>query len=1178
MALISQEALLGMLIPDVYIDGITLESSGTPAIVDNPHIDDDREIESKMAFQEAMDNRTLRVSVDISLKERLDNDLIGTWFREQEFHKYLKIQVFQTTHPGLIKIFSYSQNMINFATTGIDEGHWTSEEINLFIDACGSWQKAVAAVLNPNLFQTRTLSVSADVIGDNSDLTQISSSVDENGVSIHDFTYRAVYELSELNPKELGIFAVSYLDLGALKEDYDLEFDVGTLDSQNGKVASESVIKKGSVVSSSYVFINPDGEVWTGPVHKVGQNSYATGSDPSSASAVKLKRRRVPNDKVQDFRDVAEIMKYSLDVSAISQTIGTINTSGLLGNDRDFMDYKHPYFSDLWLSRDMDGASRFMFAFDMRAFLRHNSIYGNLLNRINPAIRAQVLNSASVRSMTVLRRRVKDVKTLNKLGSIATGQVLFDKQQPYTSLILTADSGNNKLVEKSDTVAAVREADLVISSSHYDRGVHYYTAQDKSMSLVTDGLYQYGVRVEIEDGIVDFLRSVTSDLIEMREEIKLYLDYASRLGMTKVLQEISDPHIDHESERASSIFQNSGHYDPIKNRFTQRFADFLDQQYNDPLAPFYQKRPWIEASVIYANALGIISQDAESAMTQQGVDIADKISVFMSPVSGTPIGIISVLNLFEHLISKYKSLTGDDYRNRGRASMSPGSSSTSSSVSTGENRPGTLIPHEHFFVNNFFDSNIPKSSGLDYLTNMTMRQDKQRKLGQAMVMSEYQQVIYGNSQTRGLKIVDGGYWTQRINAETSKFFTDVSPNLNISFGQDIITRGDSIGNTSFGFLSPSYVVANDKAYAMGLEQQPEYYVNIEAELLSVNFNTAPVLPDSTSTTSQSDSEKIYQSSLQSIYSDLNVTIQSTSTALPVPQVFTGLYETEELSQCTQQQLQAVDPHPAWIVDDENNIVPINQGESEIAIGIASSNYVDFFRKISDVLVDGNIVAGNMASDNVAVTTADLDVTVSGNVFSRLKEDGQLVNSIAISNGLVGDATVSSCIMSLPNQIKSLVLAPIQPTLPRFKWSTLGINPFTDWLYSSQFNLNYQFLASVERFDGFEYVTVSDSEVSQISVKKERWTPLTEQFFVSSAGEEILCRLTPYACESLGIKMKEGIETPVYDSYFLIIPPASLATSTSNTTLIDSLRGKLELKWNKSSQGYKQFASTILLTK
>ena len=39
MALISQESLLGMLIPDVYIDGITLESSGTPAIEDNPHMD-----------------------------------------------------------------------------------------------------------------------------------------------------------------------------------------------------------------------------------------------------------------------------------------------------------------------------------------------------------------------------------------------------------------------------------------------------------------------------------------------------------------------------------------------------------------------------------------------------------------------------------------------------------------------------------------------------------------------------------------------------------------------------------------------------------------------------------------------------------------------------------------------------------------------------------------------------------------------------------------------------------------------------------------------------------------------------------------------------------------------------------------------------------------------------------
>ena len=319
---ISQESLLGMLIPDVYIDGITLESSGTPAIEDNPHILHEREAASVAAFNEAMDNRTMRVTVDLCLKERLDNNLIGSWFQEQEFHKYLKLFVLMTTHQGAIKLFSHSQNMINFASEGTiviggeDNSNlntFSQDEIDLLIKYIGPPEE-IGALMDSGRLQQAILSVSADVVGDNSNLTQISSSVDENGTSIHDFTYRSVFELKELEPEDLGIFAVSYLDLAAMKADFDLEFNVGTLEQQNGKVVSEIAIKKGSLVSKSNIWLTPAGEYWTGPVHKVGVNSWATGSEPSSTS-VKLTKRTVPNDILQDFRDIAEIMKYSLDRS-----------------------------------------------------------------------------------------------------------------------------------------------------------------------------------------------------------------------------------------------------------------------------------------------------------------------------------------------------------------------------------------------------------------------------------------------------------------------------------------------------------------------------------------------------------------------------------------------------------------------------------------------------------------------------------------------------------------------------------------------------------------------------------------------------------------------------------------------------------------------------------------------
>ena len=91
MALIpvSQENILGSLIPDVYINGVTLETSGSPVKETNPHIDHTREKPKQKPPEQ------LVVTVDLSLKEKLDDSLISSWFGEQQITKYLKIKVIQ---------------------------------------------------------------------------------------------------------------------------------------------------------------------------------------------------------------------------------------------------------------------------------------------------------------------------------------------------------------------------------------------------------------------------------------------------------------------------------------------------------------------------------------------------------------------------------------------------------------------------------------------------------------------------------------------------------------------------------------------------------------------------------------------------------------------------------------------------------------------------------------------------------------------------------------------------------------------------------------------------------------------------------------------------------------------------------------------------------------------------
>ena len=115
MSILSQEELLGKLVPNVYIDGVALESSGEPPPQDNPHIDSDSSFaitESKFLPQDGTSSKTMKVTVDLSIKEVLDNDLVGRWFDEEKVVKYVKLMVVQSTDQHLTQALSNNRKAI----------------------------------------------------------------------------------------------------------------------------------------------------------------------------------------------------------------------------------------------------------------------------------------------------------------------------------------------------------------------------------------------------------------------------------------------------------------------------------------------------------------------------------------------------------------------------------------------------------------------------------------------------------------------------------------------------------------------------------------------------------------------------------------------------------------------------------------------------------------------------------------------------------------------------------------------------------------------------------------------------------------------------------------------------------------------------------------------------------
>lgn len=85
MPSLNQENIIGSLIPDVFIYRISLESSR---------------------------NNLLVVNIDLLINEKISDDLIGSWFDNIDFQKYLKIKIFQSSSNKLSSILSLSQDML----------------------------------------------------------------------------------------------------------------------------------------------------------------------------------------------------------------------------------------------------------------------------------------------------------------------------------------------------------------------------------------------------------------------------------------------------------------------------------------------------------------------------------------------------------------------------------------------------------------------------------------------------------------------------------------------------------------------------------------------------------------------------------------------------------------------------------------------------------------------------------------------------------------------------------------------------------------------------------------------------------------------------------------------------------------------------------------------------------
>mgnify|MGYP003132703835 FL=1 len=1101
---VNEEQLIGTFIPDVYIETITLETAGTEIRENNPHIDHVRE---SIKSNQPADN-SLLVTIDLGLKEQLGNDLIGTWFSNQDFQKYLKLLVIQSTDPLVTKLMSAANNAIQLANINSQEeaAVFTAELMDELknlpeFKAFGNVPAAYSIEDIPDILelifkntQSKFISVKDYMQDSETMLTQQEYFVTDTGARVYNFSFRLSFDIPTRTPNHLTYFAVSSIDIDQIIQDFNLDkTDTTLLELMNGKVAIDNVISNGGLVAKAFVFTDENGQTWTGPVHKQG-GTFLTGT-PESTYKKPVTRSEVQNSKIQDFRNYDDLERLQLNFSVIENTRFNANLPiTFLNNDNMDVVRSASYFSEVGLSRDSKGACRFIFAMDYGKLIKEKTRFGALYNKNNLQ---EMFSNVRIRNFNVVRRRVeRDTTGYNQLGSPAQRTRLFGDASEKEVIAYSGEKTPGKMSSVNRVNGVFREIALDFDADYTE--VRHFTGVDQSMPAVTDGLYQYGVEIEVEDNSVRLIL----DKIKQLSVAKYRLDYYYNL---------------------CTLPKN---YDMLRNRFTESFIEEMYSQYGwskDKKALI--NSPWILPVITYFSVLSFFRKDPVD------VALAGSMWKYLDPKRGNPRGVAMVQKLVENLAQRLASAIGVNLSPKKSSTFKPGGTMPANILSPG--KPALKTFKIEYYFPQIFDSNIPKSYGYDYLSRNLLEVE---------------------SADDGLRILSGEEYRKRTEIESLKFFNTLDGDISINLSNNTsFTPGDNLSNSSFTYLSPSNVNLSNRGNFSLIEKPFDYTktMKIQSAILALNLaKKSPFSPVFTGLVEDSNSSNIVSPDKLDIKSNLINTMSefNCSMLLPVASPFQNI-------------LQLLDfDYDPYVNASDSMGLSYNSIDNETKPSVESKSKNEFLTHINPSMLFANlafpmIMSGkgmsgiytnvnvippvNFAKKTQIIHTFNPAYYNLGNISSTstsLIQDNFLSNFTAIDvaqpldlDQNIIDQNMINSALALPNQIKSLLLSSVANSPIKYNWLQSTTLPAPN---KAAFILNYKSIRKIEALVGYEV----DSD-GQPMLKSPIWKPLTPEI-VNAAGENnLLCRSVRYVNEDAGCHEAVGMRLPVYNKYFIIGGPA-----------------------------------------
>jgi hypothetical protein len=775
------QSILGDFLPLARVNRIVLQNRAPDFVFDNPHVIDPGEGGATpqgggVNPVDQDDSNPLSVELYFNIKDTFGDNLISSWYSNQDFKKYLRIYIVQIKESNI-----YDQLKFNikdkFSFFNIMSNN-TSQDDYKVIDIDDP--EADTQILDQNYVE-----------------------INNDGKRYYSFNFNTSFNLVESRPQHLSYFYFVGLNVSQMANDFGFDFypdatdyyELGAHMFYLNDIKSELVIKDGSLKETGFVYgtKNSGGsEIWKGQVYYNQSKAQYEGiqfnpNGVAQGPPTPLIQRRVKNRKIQDFRIREKIFDIPFDLSFIESSIYAPLAKAASEKRIVISIPQKPLLGILHPSIAPDNGIRLFFSFNFHEALKRESKFRAIHNSFLPEYIKQEISKQNIYTFFKIDKVVPHPFAQASSPHIVPPGVEPDKEyfvamapNAGKEITFNGPSKINPLTGKSESIGQVGKR-LYLQTEKTNSGVHHFELLDaspvqynpNSKGQINSVIPYYHIQVKIQDGAEAVLRNALDSMLEsMSPALDRYNTYATAAGF-----------FNYDVSKFNDVFKNNDQvqqdYEIIKNNVLVMMIAVQMLA-----APYITKQ-------------GVLN-DLDAAYEPYS-KFTSKITNLISPSYGNPTGIASLMQIKNQVCSILQGIFGMKPNNK------------SSTVPEKENTPGSSVTAElSFDLKRFFipfqDLMSYRDTGYDFLSNVPGNNYVDYPPD---VIKSQQKVVNDQSPTNpmGLTRITKEQYESRVTAETSKYFVDVETSqiaLSTPFAE-VQNLNFNLDSKKYTFLTPTIV-------------------------------------------------------------------------------------------------------------------------------------------------------------------------------------------------------------------------------------------------------------------------------------------------------------------------------------------------------------------------------------